>query len=105
MPLPPGLVVKKGTNRLSGFATPEPLSFTLHLEDRAVAAPHRAQLAVRRTRGRRLDRVPHEIGACFAVTPRVAAMPAHLATAWQTCQQHDHRCIRGVRLSLLTVDR
>ena len=28
MPLPPGLVVKKGTNRLSGFATPGPWSFT-----------------------------------------------------------------------------
>ena len=28
IPLPPGLVVKKGTNRLSGFATPGPLSFT-----------------------------------------------------------------------------
>ena len=26
MPLPPGLVVKNGTNRLSGFATPGPLS-------------------------------------------------------------------------------
>ena len=26
MPLPPGFVVKNGTNRLSGFATPGPLS-------------------------------------------------------------------------------
>ena len=59
IPLPPGLVVKKGTNRLSGFATPG--AVVLHLEDHAVVAPDGAQLDGRRTRGRRLDRVADEI--------------------------------------------
>ena len=55
----PGLVVKKGTNRLSGFATPG--AVVLRLEYHAVVATDDTHLAGRRIRGRRLDRVADEI--------------------------------------------
>ena len=59
MPLPPGLVVKNGTNRLSAFAMPGPVSrISMHrrprVRDTATSTPRAHSV-------RRLDRVLQQI--------------------------------------------